>query len=343
MRERIFVFVQKAIDGKKGILYCFARMVLYIFSFFFKWAVFFKNFFYDRGILKQKKVRPLVISIGNIVAGGTGKTPFTIYLANFFLKRQKKVAIISRGYGGKLKKENIVLCKSENKVFPPDYVGDEPLLMSNRLPLAYVIVGKNKVRSAKIAEELKADIIILDDGFQHRKLWRDLNFVMLGARSNHFLPRGYLRDFPKRLREADLIIGEESRGKTDLLIEKTFSDVKDKNGKKDFFQKKIGVFCAIANPRSFTSLLKKLGYEIVLEHFALDHVGFDADFLNDFALKAKNRGAEGLICTEKDFIKLKLAETLIPIYYLEIDTKIVSGEDKLIRLVAKCEKELLLR
>jgi len=342
IKEKIFGFVQRSLENEKNFFYSPIRALLWFFSYFFKTAVYLKNFLYDKRFLKPKKVKPFVISIGNIVAGGAGKTPFTIYLAAYFLKKQKKVAIVSRGYGGKIGDQNIVLCKKENKIFSPEIVGDEPALISNRLCDAYVIVGKNKVRSAEIAEKLHADVVIVDDGFQHRRLHRDLDLVIVDDQKTsnpHFLPRGYLRDFFKRLERTDLVIVSnciEPRifDSSRLYTKPNFSCIKDLRGnQKEFFQKKIGVFCAIARPNFFMELLKSLGYEIVLEHFGIDHAHFSEDLLKNLANQAKEKGAEGLICTEKDFIKLSFLNTIIPIYYLEIDIKIVSGEDKLIKLV----------
>lgn len=345
-KEKLFAFVQRAMDGHEGWNYFLARPFLLFFSFFFKAGVFCKNYLYDANILKPKKVRPFVISIGNIVAGGVGKTPFTIFLAEYFLKKQKKVAIISRGYGRKGKK-SYVLCKKENKLLPAALVGDEPALIANRLDDIYVIVDKSKVKAAALAERLGSDIVILDDGFQHRKLHRDLDLVLVNEKMpEHFLPRGVLRDFPKRLKKADLVIVSNAK-KNEFLnpfiyTRPIFSCLKDLNGKiVDFKGKKIGAFCALANPRFFIELLKISGFEIIVEHFGVDHGNFSEDMLEKLAKEAMQKGATALICSEKDFIKLYAVKTMLPIYYLEINIEIIFGKERLISVVSKCEKELL--
>jgi tetraacyldisaccharide 4'-kinase len=355
MKEKIILLAQRAIDGKKTPLCSLLRSFFYFVSLFFALFVFLKNLFYDLKFFKPKKVTPYVISIGNIVAGGSGKTPMTIYLANFFFEKKKKVAIVIRGYGGKIVKQNknVVVCKNEGKIYGADFIGDESAFLANRLPFAYIIVGKDKCLSAKVAEGLGVDVILLDDGFQHRRLHRDLDMVLIDAKkpisNGHFLPRGYLRDFPSRLRKAHLTVLTNAKNLklNDLVLKYSkgpflftkpiFSFLKDLNGKPlDFFNEKIGVFCAIANPHFFIDLLKDLKYEIVFSHFGVDHSFFGSSCIEKMAEEAFLKGAKALICTEKDFIKLKGdIKTKIPIYYVEIDIQIISGKENLIKLISK--------
>ena len=147
---------------------------------------FLKNSFYDRKWISISSLPATVVSVGNIVAGGTGKTPFVHLLAKTF--RHRKVAILSRGYGS---------------------IADEALLLARRLPEVKVYVGKDRVASGIKAIKEGAELLILDDGFQYRRLARDFDLVLLDGDDlfgkGHYLPWGYLRDSPKRLREADAV------------------------------------------------------------------------------------------------------------------------------------------
>ena len=145
-----------------------------------------RNTLYDRGWLSISRVERPVVSVGNLVAGGTGKTPLVHLIASRFAHR--RVAILSRGYGP---------------------IPDEPLLLRRRLSAVKVYIGKNRVELAKQAIEEGAQLLILDDGFQHRALHRDFDLVILSGADpfgkGHFLPRGFLRDSPRRLKDADAI------------------------------------------------------------------------------------------------------------------------------------------
>ena len=143
-----------------------------------------RNLLYDRSLLKITKVKPVVVSIGNIIAGGTGKTPFVHLLTSAFPKR--KVAILSRGYG---------------------HIPDEAMLLAKKLPKIRVCVGKNRAELARQIDDV--DLILLDDGFQHRKLFRDIDVVLTRETLPRFLPWGFLRDHPKRLEAADFVFRSE--------------------------------------------------------------------------------------------------------------------------------------
>ena len=347
IKEKIYFFVQKTIEEKTKGLFSFFfflfKMFLYFSSLIFRFFVFIKNALYDLKLLKPKKIGIPIISIGNIVAGGTGKTPFTLYLGKKLAKRGLNVAIISRGYGARIKKSILLLDQNEKS---PKEIGDEPFLISKRLPFCNVIVGRKKIRSIEIAKEKKVDVILLDDGFQSRKLHRDIDIVVLNAKkpfsNNHFLPRGFLRDNPKRLKKADLVVVNNANERIEdrkylslpaIYTQPTFSSLKNLRGEKikNFLKKKVAVFCAIANPKRFSEFLQRERFfEIVEEIFLLDHASFDINFLKKCADKAKEKEAESLICTEKDAVKLPADLNLsLPVYYVEIDLKIIFNEEYL--------------
>lgn len=359
IKESVFLFVKSKIEKKSSFSF-FDSLIMFVFvfvSYIFQFFVFLKNFAYDIGFFKPYKVRTKVISIGNIVAGGTGKTPFTIYLAQKLLEKGYKVAVISRGYGAKkIKKDRTYVLNQNLEVrHSIEEVGDESYLIFKRLPKLYVIASKNKVKSAIEAENLGCDVILLDDGFQSRKLFRDLDIVLLSfdapLSNGHFLPAGFLRESKKSLNRADLVVFTNVKDEKAIPSIKTncpyifsssqISDLIEIDGKRkeepsEFFKKnkKIAIFCAIANPVRFYEVLSAKGYEIVDAKYFLDHSYFDLNFLKNFSCFAKEKGASAIVCTEKDRVKLPQNISLcLPIYYVQLDHKIIIGEEKLEELL----------
>lgn len=171
-----------------------------------------KNFLYDKGILKAKKVDAYVISVGNFTTGGVGKTPVVAELARYFVDKGEKVAIVSRGYGGKLdnKKVNII-SDGINLYHKADMAGDEPYWLAVNLNMCAVLTCSNRVKACEHAiKELGVTKIILDDGFQHRKLHRDLNLVLVDSEkmfgNENLLPAGPLREGIEGFKRVDKLI-----------------------------------------------------------------------------------------------------------------------------------------
>ncbi|MGA8180790.1 MAG: tetraacyldisaccharide 4'-kinase, partial [Desulfobacterales bacterium] len=170
-----------------------------------------KRIFYEKSILKSKKLSCPVVSIGNITAGGTGKTPMAIYVANIARDLGYKVAIISRGYKGKAEKNGGIVSDGKALLMTAEIAGDEPYMMAARLRDVPIIVGKNRFKAGRLAiRKFEPDILVLDDGFQHLKLQRDLDLVLLDYRkpfgNGHLLPRGVMREPASALSCAAAII-----------------------------------------------------------------------------------------------------------------------------------------
>ena len=159
-----------------------------------------KNFLYDNKILKPKKVDAFVISVGNFTTGGVGKTPVVAEIAKYFTKKGERVAIISRGYGGKLNNKKVnVISDGINLYYKADMAGDEPYWLAVNLNMCAVLTCSNRYKACLHAiDKLGVTKIILDDGFQHRKLHRDLNIVLVDSEkmfgNENLLPAGPLRE-----------------------------------------------------------------------------------------------------------------------------------------------------
>lgn len=167
---------------------------------------------YDNKILKPKKVNAYVISVGNMTTGGVGKTPVVSEIAKYLVNLGQRVAIVSRGYGGKLDNRKINMISDGTSVyFDAVQAGDEPYWLAENTQGAYVFTCRNRYLAAKMAvEKFGIQVIILDDGFQHRKLHRDLDIVLMdsvkGFGNEHLLPAGPLREGPEALERIDKLV-----------------------------------------------------------------------------------------------------------------------------------------
>lgn len=279
-----------------------------------------RHFAYDQKLLNTFQLSIPVISVGNIIAGGSGKTPFVRFLAGL-LSQTHRVAVISRGYRSQAEKQNAphIVSLSDSAAL----CGDEPLLLAKQLPQVEVIVGQDRIASARLAEQRGAQLILLDDGMQHRRLHRDLDIALLPSDDpfgrGFFLPGGLLRDAPERLGSVDLI------ALTYVQDETQFNSLKQRLARYSSapvvglkFQvkntalvagKRVAALCAIARPERFLQTLKQLGCEVVHHQFFPDHSAFPS--LEAFEREASKKGAELLVCTEKDRVKIDAPFTAV--------------------------------
>ncbi len=186
--------------------------ILKFFSLFYGMGSRFKNFLYDNQILKPQKVDAFVISVGNYTTGGVGKTPVVAELARYFVNKGEKVAVISRGYGGKLNNKVVnVISDGINLYYNADMAGDEPYWLAVKLNMCAVLTCSNRFKACKYAvEKMGIEKIILDDGFQHRKLHRDLDIVLVDSEkqfgNGYQLPAGPLREGVDNNTRADKLV-----------------------------------------------------------------------------------------------------------------------------------------
>jgi tetraacyldisaccharide 4'-kinase len=257
-------------------------------------AVYFRNLLYDKGILKSYLVPPLVVSIGNIEAGGTGKTPFTMALAGELKALGHKTAIVTRGYRGRLHGP-IEVCPSH------DYldVGDEPLLMARTTGVP-VIKSPDRCMGATFAHrKCGSEIVLLDDGFQHRRIFRDLNICLVSGtlENERLLPAGRLREPVTSLKRADFIIDTNKDARMHI------EGIIDLRGRlsSEIIPDKIFAFCGIANPQRFFDTLRQLCAGMKTMVFA-DHHKYKASDIRKIKKAAK--GFDMIVTTEKDFVRL---------------------------------------
>ena len=293
---------------------------------------------YRGGLLRQKRLDGVVVSVGNITTGGTGKTPMVVRLAQRFVASGKKLGVLSRGYRP-LPDERAVSGKA------PDARGwnDEVALIHGRLGAQVELgIGARRFEKGKELERRGVDCFILDDGFQHLQLARDVDIVMIDATKpfggGHALPSGRLREPVSSLRRADIVVihraAERAPGteavirrysaapvfysQTKLVQLEQYREVNDPSGVVK--KRRVFAFCGIGNPGAFFADLKKWGMEIAGHESFRDHHHYTQDDIAGLESKARAAGAEALICTEKDIYDLPANFAIrMPILFCKIE------------------------
>jgi tetraacyldisaccharide 4'-kinase len=279
------------------------RILLWPFSMLYAAAMWLRASLYARGWLKQKRLSGRVISVGNLTVGGTGKTPTVIWLAEKFLAEGKRVAILSRGYQGSGK------------------TSDEIELMKNRLQGRVLFgVGKDRYAEGKRLESSGIDIFLLDDGFQHLRLARDLNILLLDStrplQQEWILPAGRLRESRSALGRADIVLftrTEQSKNAASTL--KSFPQMPDyssttkllgfrQHGVQAALQPScvdpVFAFAGIGNPDAFFTDLERWNVRVVGRRSFRDHHCYTTGELRELTTAAQRLGAKALMTTEKD-------------------------------------------
>ncbi len=261
-----------------------------------------RNALYDRSILRTYKTPLVVVSIGNIEAGGTGKTPFTVALSSELSRRGLKVAIVTRGYRGSL--TGPVIVERQHSV---DEAGDEAVLMARSVGVP-VIKSPDRVNGALfVYTRLKSEIVVLDDGFQHRRLERDLDIVLVSRDVTHesLLPAGPLREPASSLGRADIIIamkGAPHEGPRADLRPVCLVDAKGATRSlQSFSTQKALAFCAIGKPSHFFAMAERLCMNVERISFG-DHHHYNRRDIMEIMDKAA--GKDIIITTEKDLVKI---------------------------------------
>jgi tetraacyldisaccharide 4'-kinase len=301
---------------------------------------------YRTGLLRAHQVDAPVISVGNITAGGTGKTPLVETIARMVLSQGKRACILTRGYGRKDPGRRVVVSNGQTVLADARTAGDEAFLLAeNLLGVAAVISDANRAAAARWAiANLASEVFILDDGFQHLALARDLDILVIDA-SNPFgggrlLPRGRLREPLKAMQRAGCVVITRSNQTTELAWLK--ETIKPFVGAKPIITSQakticlrpvapsletegvampqpLGAFSGIGNPQSFLAHLKLDGHAICYTRTFADHHDYQQSDIDEVVTAARANGANALVTTAKDAVKLRSLSFDLPCYVLEIE------------------------
>lgn len=339
-------------------------IVLKAISLAFRSVVVSRLFLYEVGIFRRYPLGCQVISVGNITAGGTGKTPVVEIFARELQKSGRKVAILSRGYRKRelpwyqrMFREKLepprVVSDGKRLLLDSEMGGDEPYMLASNLPGVVVLVDKNRVKSGRFAvKRFGCDTLILDDGFQYLKLRHRLEIVLVDKTNpfgnENMLPRGVLREPIRNLKRADFIFITKSDGSADDLRAK----IRALNDRAEIIEcchkpcylqnvftaervpldwlkgRTVTTLSGIAVPQSFENSLRGMGAKVIhCERFA-DHHRYHAQEIIDTVNKAADLHAEALLTTEKDAVRFpRLESTPVPVYYLRVNIDLMSGAE----------------
>lgn len=284
-------------------------------------AVHLRRLFYRRGVLSSRHVDVPVISVGGVTVGGSGKTPTVIWTVEQIRRMGLKAAVVSRGYGGRPGHDPYVVCDGHVRRADVKKCGDEPVLITAKAPESIVVVHPDRVNACECARGLGAQIIVLDDGLQHKRLARDLDIVLVDARepfgNGCFLPAGPLRDAPEAMRTAGLVLltraeeatPEELQRSRDLVAKVAPEAVVataryELEAPAELMGKRVFAVSGIARPETFVEALEHAGLEVAGAHAFRDHHIYDADDLATVQQEAERAGADVIVTTEKDATRL---------------------------------------
>lgn len=333
---------------------------------FYGWLMSMRAAWYKKGKLKSVKLGVPVVSVGNLTMGGTGKTPMVMYLARLFSHR--KVAVVSRGYRSKATEEINLVASEKEILLDVAKAGDEPYLMAESLPGVVVATGKNRAVVGEYCEHvLECDLVILDDGFQHLKLQRDLDIVLFKVDSflgnNRVFPGGDMREPLKALERADCFVltcvDDENRPRAEgikLALRGRFPDTPvfmgsyspvylenrmgNRLGVQDCQGMRVAACCGLAQPTHYKKSLMLAGFDVVsFKSFADHHVYTEKQF-QAIVAKAKKNKATALVVTAKDFVKLVDCSCDLPLYKLQMEVEMEPDFDAFVleRLAGVGEK-----
>lgn len=335
----------------------FFSFVLTPVSYLWEWVYRLRRFAFKMGVLKSSTFEVPIISIGNLSLGGTGKTPFTLWIGNYLNDSlSKKTMVLTRGYKGELENSSGVINTGKKISENPFVFGDEALVLSRNLKNASVVVGADRSDNLRrYYKEENADVVLLDDGFQHLKINRDLNIVLfdslLPISKYHCPPRGYLREGVNALKEADAILF----GRADLVDSDDLSKLENyilkyckpnitsayfkyapsavKNllheedySLSDLHGKNVICVSGLASPEAFLKLVKQLNANIVDDFNFPDHHLYKVNELEGLVELAQEKDAI-ILTTEKDIVKMKRCSSSEKIHYLQIGVEFLKGEE----------------
>jgi len=351
---------RRLISGEgRGLVPSLLRMLLGVAAAGYSPAVRLRNFFYSKGFFKAHCVNLPVFCVGNITVGGTGKTPLVVWLCKRIISSSKfgisgsECAILTRGYKA-----------AQNPRAATENFKDEVAILAESCPGAKVVVNPDRVvGAAQAIGNFGAKVLIMDDGFQHRRLARDLDIVAIDATRpfgyGRLFPAGLLREPVESLKRAGAVVitrcdqvaeaelhdlERKLRAiNPDMVIARSVHSVvraRTANGQELGLEqlqgKKIFAFCGIGNPEAFLSTVRSLGCELVGSSIYDDHYHYTQRCLDEIYERAARLRADLMLTTQKDWTKIAppaSPERDLPLAYLGIEVKFLTGEDKLTALI----------
>jgi len=320
------------------------RIFLWPLGFFYWLLIFWRNFFYNLGFFVSRKLPCKVVSVGNLSVGGTGKTPFVLFLANTLKAKGLNVVVLSRGY--KRKSAGTLVVSDGNAVQSDlENSGDEPFMLANKLKGIPVVVDENRYRGGQlICNEYNPDVILMDDAFQHRRVFRDVDIVLINSnrRRPKLLPYGLLREPLRNIKRANAVIFTKANltppdeklvnavsnycsftmeSNTQVIgLDGSTKPVSDFNGP-------VVAVSGVGDPDSFEVIMEEAGLDYV-HHFRHDdhaeYSAMDLEVLREVFLSAE---AQALITTEKDLVKLESLNDL-PLFALPVNVSLKAEGEK---------------
>ncbi|MBS1257531.1 MAG: Tetraacyldisaccharide 4'-kinase [Candidatus Scalindua arabica] len=329
---------------QRGFIAALIKSTLSAFTYPYSAVLNTRDFLYTNSVLKSTRLPVEVISIGNITTGGTGKTPLVEFMARCLHEKNKKVAILSRGYGSNnpLQEDN-------------DNINDECLVLKENLRNVPVLAGKDRVSNGeKAIREFGVDCLLLDDGFQHFRLKRDLDIVVIDSLNpfggENLIPRGSLREPLKNLERADLFIISRCDQSKEQAIKSIYTKLRYVNNDAPVCEsihrpvhiesitdgsiqrlewlkgKRIYALSAIGNPESFAYTLKELGADLVKHRKFHDHHNYNRAEIIDIISEARSLDADAVVVTQKDIVKIRNMDIKgFNILSLKIEIQITKG------------------
>ena len=313
---------------------------------------------YEKGLLKTKRLTVPVISVGNLTAGGTGKTPLVEWVCRVLAREGRKVSVLTRGYGRTNSGQRVLASDGVNVLATTQQTGDEPQLLAENLKgIASVVCDSDRASAGDWAiEHLGADAFVLDDGFQHLSLARDLNILVIDASNpwggGHLLPYGRMREPRRGLSRADCVVITRVGEQSDLSVLKSeiqrftaapiFTSSMQttvirkidstRSEQFDSLSQPFAAFCAVGNSRSFFDHLRQEGFELACTQSFTDHHNYHQSDIDRVVEKARTLGATSLITTAKDAVKIRKLTFDLPCYVLEIEI-VIDQHDTLVDLI----------
>jgi tetraacyldisaccharide 4'-kinase len=310
-----------------------------------------RAFVYKAGIFTSYSAPCSVISVGNLTAGGTGKTPMVLWLAKYFQDQGRQVAVVSRGYRQQSKKPVTIVADPNHVLLNAPQAADEAVLIAQKLPGVTVLTGPDRRKTIALAtQKYGCDLIIMDDAFQHLQVRRQLDLLLLDCNNpfgnGEILPGGMLREFPSALRRCDGLIitradDPEKLQSTKKMVEKidpktpichaihqptgwikVTQDGQQQPTTITIDQLKnipVLAFCGIAKPAAFEQTINNLSLSIKAFQPFTDHHIFDDKTIDQLLDQAEKLQAQALVCTEKDAVKIQAKTCRLPIYALSLE------------------------